>query len=139
MVNSIITQRNVIGYQNRTQVTMFEFSGLSDDKKLSPFLFMFFLLVYMMTIAGNLLIIALVYAFSSLHTPMYFFLSSLSLVDIFYSSVITPNMLIHFLSSKKSISFVGCALQLYFFCSLFSSLPCRMTVMWLSAILSTTH
>ncbi|XP_077329943.1 olfactory receptor 5AP2-like [Lithobates pipiens] len=109
------------GYQNRTQVTMFEFSGLSDDKKLIPFLFMFFLLVYMMTIAGNLAIIALVYAFSSLHTPMYFFLSSLSLVDIFYSSVITPHMLIHFFSPKKSISFVGCALQLYLFCSLAST------------------
>nr|DBA29724.1 TPA: hypothetical protein GDO54_005786 [Pyxicephalus adspersus] len=100
---------------------MFEFSGLSDDKELMPFFFMFFLLVYMVTIIGNLGMVAIVYAFSSLHTPMYFFLSSLSLVDLFYSSVITPNMLFNFFSARKSISFLGCALQLYFFCALAST------------------
>ncbi|CAI9594048.1 unnamed protein product [Staurois parvus] len=76
----------------------------------------------MVTIAGNVGMMALVHTFSSLHTPMYYFLSSLSMVDISYSSVITPNMLSHFLSSKKSISksisFLDCAVQLYLFCAL---------------------
>ncbi|XP_018415272.1 PREDICTED: olfactory receptor 1009-like [Nanorana parkeri] len=121
MFNFIITKREVIGTENNTQVTMFEFSGLSDNKKLVPFLFVFFLLVYMVTIVGNVGMVALVYASSSLHTPMYFFLSSLSLVDLFYSLVVTPNTLYHFLSPKKSISFLGCVFQLYFFCALAST------------------
>ncbi|XP_072254826.1 olfactory receptor 5AR1-like [Pyxicephalus adspersus] len=104
--------------KNKTQVTTFEFSGLTDVEQLVPFLFVFFLLVYMITLVGNIGMIALVFACSSLHTPMYFFLGSLSLVDILYSSVITPNMLSHFLLPKKSISFLGCALQFYFFCAL---------------------
>nr|DBA29722.1 TPA: hypothetical protein GDO54_005784 [Pyxicephalus adspersus] len=109
------------GYQNRTQVTVFEFSGLSDDNELVPILIVFLLLVYVVTILGNLGMISLVYTFSSLHTPMYFFLCSLSLADLFYSSVITPNTLFQLLSLKKSISFFGCALQLYFFCALAST------------------
>ncbi|XP_018415277.1 PREDICTED: olfactory receptor 1019-like [Nanorana parkeri] len=104
--------------KNRTRVTMFEFSGLTDDNKLVPFLFMLIFLVYLVTIVGNVGMIALVCVFSSLHTPMYYFLSCLSLVDLFYSSAITPNMLSHFVSSKKTISFLGCAVQYYFFCAL---------------------
>ncbi|XP_018415278.1 PREDICTED: olfactory receptor 1019-like [Nanorana parkeri] len=107
--------------KNKTRVTMFEFSGLTDDEELVPFLFTFFFLVYMVTIVGNMGMLAVVCVCSSLHTPMYYFLGSLSLVDILYSSVITPNLLSHFLSSKKSISFLGCALQFYFFCSLVCS------------------
>ncbi|XP_072254837.1 olfactory receptor 5AP2-like [Pyxicephalus adspersus] len=104
--------------KNKTQVTVFEFSGLSDDKELAPFLFMFFLLVYMVTVYGNVGMMAMVYFSSSLHTPMYFFLSYLSIVDLFYSSVITPKMLADLLSNKKSITFIGCALQFYFFAAL---------------------
>ncbi|XP_072254824.1 olfactory receptor 5AR1-like [Pyxicephalus adspersus] len=107
--------------KNKTQVTTFEFSGLTNDEELVPFLFVFFLLVYMITLVGNIGMIALVFAFSSLHTPMYFFLGSLSLVDILYSSVITPNMLSQFLLPKKCISLLGCALQFYFFCALVST------------------
>ncbi|KAM5171700.1 uncharacterized protein ACMZJ9_004434 [Mantella aurantiaca] len=107
--------------QNRTQVAIFEFSGLTDDEKLVPFLFIFFFVVYMVTIVGIVGMVVVVCVFSGLHTPMYYFLSSLSLVDVWYSSVITPNMLSHFLSREKTISFLGCALQFYFFCSLVSS------------------
>ncbi|XP_040202896.1 olfactory receptor 1444-like [Rana temporaria] len=108
----------VMDIKNETKVTMFEFSGLTNDKELVPFLFMFVFLVYLVTLVGNMGIIAIVFVFSSLHTPMYYFLSSLSLVDIFYSSVITPNMLSQIPSLKKSISFLGCAAQCYFFCAL---------------------
>ncbi|KAM5171703.1 olfactory receptor 5AR1-like [Mantella aurantiaca] len=121
MFHFIITKGDITKYENKTRVTAFEFSGLTDNKILFPFLFIFFFLVYLVTIVGNLGIIFLVYAFSSLHMPMYFFLSSLSLVDLCYSSVITPNMVSHFLFPKKSISFVGCALQLYFFCGFAST------------------
>ncbi|KAM5170520.1 olfactory receptor 5AP2-like [Mantella aurantiaca] len=105
---------------NKTQVTFFELSGLTDDKEFAPFLFMLFLLVYMMTICGNIGIIAVVQISSSLHTPMYYFLSYLSLVDLFYSSVVTPKLLSDLLSDKKLISFIGCALQFYFFIALAS-------------------
>ncbi|XP_018415273.1 PREDICTED: olfactory receptor 1009-like [Nanorana parkeri] len=107
--------------KNETRVTMFEFSGLTDDENLVPFLFMFISLVYMVTIVGNVGMIALVCVFSNLQTPMYYFLSCLSFVDIFYSSVIIPNTLYHLLSLKKSISFLGCAVQYYFFSALAST------------------
>ncbi|XP_068129305.1 olfactory receptor 5F1-like [Hyperolius riggenbachi] len=106
---------------NKTQVAMFEFSGLTDDNELVPFLFTFFLLIYTMTIVVNLGMLALVYTYPSLHTPMYYFLCSLSVVDILYSSVVTPKMLVDFLFSQKSISFIGCALQFYSFCALAST------------------
>ncbi|XP_073480387.1 olfactory receptor 5AP2-like [Aquarana catesbeiana] len=106
---------------NKTQVTMFEFSGLSDNKKLAPFLFFFFLLVYAVTVLGNVGMIFVVHAFSSLHTPMYFFLNYLSLVDFFYASTLTPKMLSDLISEKRSISFVGCAIQFFFFAALAST------------------
>ncbi|XP_068129315.1 olfactory receptor 5AR1-like [Hyperolius riggenbachi] len=106
---------------NITQVTMFEFSGLTDDKRLVPLLFGFFLLVYLVTICGNVGMMAIIQFSQSLHTPMYYFLSYLSMVDFFYSSVTTPKMLTDLLSDKKSISFVGCALQFFFFAGLAST------------------
>ncbi|XP_075061666.1 olfactory receptor 5AP2-like [Mixophyes fleayi] len=99
---------------NKTQVRIFVFSGLTDNDKLVPFLFIFFLLVYMGSIVGNVGMIAVVHSTSNLHTPMYYFLSYLSMVDLCYSSVITPKMLFDLFSQIKSISFNGCALQ--FFC-----------------------
>ncbi|XP_072254821.1 olfactory receptor 5AR1-like [Pyxicephalus adspersus] len=104
--------------KNKTKVTRFQFTGLSQNEELVPLFFMFLFLVYMVTIVGNVGIITLVYSFPNLQTPMYYFLSSLAIIDICYSSVITPNMLSQFLFPLKSISFLGCALQLYVFCSL---------------------
>ncbi|KAM9312363.1 olfactory receptor 5AP2-like [Gastrophryne carolinensis] len=103
---------------NKTQVTVFEFSGLAEDKKLVPFLFTLFLLVYMFTICGNIGMMIIVYISHSLHTPMYHFLSCLAVVDLSYSSFVTPKMLSDLLSEKKTISFVGCALQFFFFAGL---------------------
>ncbi|XP_075061680.1 olfactory receptor 5AP2-like [Mixophyes fleayi] len=103
---------------NVTQVTVFVFSGLTDNENLVPLLFVFFLLVYMVTIVGNVGMITFVRKTSKLQTPMYYFLSYLSMVDLCYSSVITPKMLFDLLSKKKSISFNGCALQFFSFASL---------------------
>ncbi|XP_077329956.1 olfactory receptor 5AR1-like [Lithobates pipiens] len=105
---------------NKTQVILFELSGLTDDREFAPFLFIFFLLVYIITICGNIGIIAVVQISPSFHTPMYYFLSYLSVVDLLYSSVVTPKMLSDLLSDKKFISFIGCALQFYFYVALAS-------------------
>ncbi|XP_040197889.1 olfactory receptor 1019-like [Rana temporaria] len=106
---------------NKTQITVFEFSGLSNDKEVAPLLFVFFLLVYMVTVCGNVGMMAMVHISPSLHAPMYYFLSHLSMVDLFYSSVVTPKMLSDLLSDRKLISFVGCALQFFFFAALAST------------------
>ncbi|XP_077326947.1 olfactory receptor 5AP2-like [Lithobates pipiens] len=103
---------------NKTQLTMFELAGLTNDKNLVPFLFLFFFVVYVVTILGNVGMMAIIQVFSSLHTPMYFFLNYLSLVDLLYSSTITPKILADLVSLKKSISFTGCAFQVYFYAAL---------------------
>ncbi|KAM4038760.1 olfactory receptor 5B12-like [Anomaloglossus baeobatrachus] len=102
---------------NGTHMT-FVFSGLTNEAKLIPFLFLFFLLVYIVTVVGNTGMIAIVKKTSKLQSPMYFFLSYLSLVDLFYSTVITPRMLSDLISLKKAISFNGCAIQFFFFAAL---------------------
>ncbi|XP_078502823.1 olfactory receptor 5AP2-like [Lissotriton helveticus] len=101
--------------RNWTSVTEFLLFGLTEDPKLQIPLFVIFLIVYALTLIGNLGIITLVWVDPHLHTPMYYFLSNLSFSDLCYSSVITPKMLVNFLTERKSISFYGCAIQLYFF------------------------
>ncbi|KAG8431605.1 hypothetical protein GDO86_017973 [Hymenochirus boettgeri] len=105
-------------FRNETTVNEFLFTGLSDNHKDSSILFIIFLLFYIITIIGNSGMVALVGNFSHLHTPMYFFLGYLSMVDLCYSSVITPRMLVDLVSKTKTISFHGCALQFFFFAAL---------------------
>ncbi|CAI9594051.1 unnamed protein product [Staurois parvus] len=90
---------------------------------------MLFLFVYMVTICGNSGMMTIVFISSSLHTPMYYFLSYLSVVDLFYSSVIAPKMLSDLLSDKKLITFVGCVLQFYFFSSMIGTELLVLTIM----------
>ncbi|XP_060117430.1 olfactory receptor 5AR1-like [Heteronotia binoei] len=82
---------------------------------------MVFLVIYFITFVGNLGMIALIRMNSRLHTPMYFFLCNLSIIDICYSSTITPRMLMNFLAVGKSIAFNACLVQLYFFVALVCS------------------
>ncbi|XP_036920287.1 olfactory receptor 5T2-like [Sturnira hondurensis] len=100
--------------KNVTEVTTFVLKGFTDNLELQIILFFLFLVIYLFTLVGNLGLIALVIGDSQLHNPMYYFLSVLSSVDACYSSVITPNMLVDFLSKKKAISFLGCATQMFF-------------------------
>ncbi|KAM5171714.1 olfactory receptor 5AP2-like [Mantella aurantiaca] len=109
---------NIKPVVNQTQVCYFLFSGLTNDGRLVPFLFIFFTLVYAVTVVGNAGMITVVHTTSSFHTPMYYFLSYLSAVDLCYSSTITPKMLCDLWSKVKSISYTGCALQLFFFAGL---------------------
>ncbi|XP_006900516.1 PREDICTED: olfactory receptor 1020-like [Elephantulus edwardii] len=100
---------------NYTPVTHFLLLGFSDYPDLQELLFGVFLLIYAMTVVGNLGMMTLIFTDSRLHSPMYFFLSILSFLDICYSSVVTPKLLVNFLASDKSISFEGCVIQLAFF------------------------
>ncbi|OCT64630.1 olfactory receptor-like protein OLF4 [Xenopus laevis] len=101
--------------ENQTIVYMLVLSGLSDLPSLQLPLFLVFLLIYLMTLIGNLLILLLVITDSHLHTPMYFFLGTLACVDISYSSVTVPRMLFDLITQKMEISVRACITQIYFF------------------------
>ncbi|KAM5190509.1 olfactory receptor-like protein OLF3 [Callospermophilus lateralis] len=103
-----------MGRENQTWVSEFILLGLSSDWETQVSLFILFLAMYLVTLLGNFLIILLIRLDSRLHTPMYFFLSVLSFVDICYTNSTVPQMLIHFLSAQKSIPFHSCVFQLYF-------------------------
>ncbi|XP_070592390.1 olfactory receptor 5AS1-like [Erythrolamprus reginae] len=92
--------------------------GFTDRLVLKNILFVIFLLIYIITVVGNTVITWVVKINSHLQTPMYFFLSNLSFLDLCYSSVVTPKMLVNFLSHQKIISYTGCILQLYFYAGL---------------------
>nr|DBA14857.1 TPA: hypothetical protein GDO54_004135 [Pyxicephalus adspersus] len=108
---------------NKSYLTDFILSGLTEKTELNIPLFVLFLLVYMTTVIGNVGFIYIGIAKKILHKPMYFFLSNLSFVDLTYSSAVTPKMLHDFLNKTKVISFFGCAIQMYVFGS-FASVEC---------------
>uniref|UniRef100_A0A8C9FZ45 Olfactory receptor n=1 Tax=Pavo cristatus TaxID=9049 RepID=A0A8C9FZ45_PAVCR len=99
--------------ENHTLLTEFVLSGLSSHPELQNLVFFTFCLIYTFTITGNLLIF-LVTLHPTLHMPMYFFLQVLSFLDISTASIVVPRMLVAFQSEDRKISYVGCAMQLYF-------------------------
>ncbi|XP_007520753.1 olfactory receptor 8A1 [Erinaceus europaeus] len=101
--------------ENYTSVTVFILGGLTHRPELQLPLLLLFLGIYLVTVLGNLGMFTLIWLSAQLHTPMYYFLSNLSLVDFCYSSVITPKMLVNFVAEKNIISYEGCMSQLYFF------------------------
>ncbi|XP_043828031.1 olfactory receptor 5B2-like [Dromiciops gliroides] len=105
----------MISMENRTAAKEFILTGLTDAPELQVPLFIMFTFIYLTTLVGNLGIVALISWDSRLHTPMYFFLSNLSLVDFGYSSAVTPKVMAGFLTGDKVISYNGCATQLFFF------------------------
>lgn len=104
-----------MGEGNQTFVAEFVLLGLSQDPEIQILLFCVFLIIYLLSVFGNLLIIILIQTDSRLHTPMYFFLTNLSFADLCFSTSIVPQMLVHFLVKKKTISFAGCSLQIVVF------------------------
>ncbi|KAB1259804.1 Olfactory receptor 7E24 [Camelus dromedarius] len=88
---------------------------LSDDPELQPFLFGLFLSMYLGIMLGNLLIILAVSSDSHLHTPMYFFLSNLSLADIGFISTTVPKMIVDIQTHSRVISYEGCLTQMCIF------------------------
>ena len=99
---------------NDTALREFIFLGLMDHPKLQSLFFLLFLVIYLVTLLGNLGMMVLIGLDSHLHTPMYFFLTHLSFVDLCYTSTAAPQMLTNLVSQKKTISFAGCFAQLFF-------------------------
>ena len=100
---------------NQTSVTAFLLLGVTDIQALQPYLFVVFLAIYVVSVAGNGAVVLVVVSDPRLHLPMYFFLGNLSCLDICYSTVTLPKMLENFFSTHKAISFLGCITQLHFF------------------------
>lgn len=98
-----------------TANTEFIFTGLTDNHDLEVVFFLVFLILYIIAVLGNVGIIVTIQLGADLHTPMYFFVSQLAMLDLFYTSVITPNTLANFTRGIKSISISGCAAQLFLF------------------------
>ncbi|XP_044536846.1 olfactory receptor 1030-like [Gracilinanus agilis] len=115
--------------RNYTQVTEFILLGLTRRQDLHTILFVLFFIIYMVTVVGNVGMIILIKIDSRLHTPMYFFLSSLSFLDLCFSTNVTPKMLENFLSEKKTISYAGCLVQCYIVIAVVLTEHCMLAVM----------
>ncbi|XP_006874396.1 PREDICTED: olfactory receptor 7A5-like [Chrysochloris asiatica] len=101
--------------RNQTRVSEFILLGLSEEANMQPLLFGLFLSMYLVTFSGNLLIILTVITASHLHTPMYFFIFSLSFTDICFTSTTVPKMLMSIPTQNKVITYNECITQLHFF------------------------
>ncbi|XP_038173624.1 olfactory receptor 143-like [Arvicola amphibius] len=109
--------------ENDSSVTEFILTGLTDQPELQLPLFILFLVNYVATAVGNLSLMYLIFLNSNLQTPMYFFLFNFSFIDLYYSFVFTPKILMSFVLEKNMISFTGCMTQLFFIC-LFANSEC---------------
>ncbi|KAM5184434.1 olfactory receptor 4C15-like isoform 1-T1 [Callospermophilus lateralis] len=100
--------------KNQSFITEFVFMGLSQNSTIQKILFVVFLLVYIATIGGNMLIVVTILCSPALlGSPMYFFLAVLSFLDVCYSSAITPKMVVDSIHERKTITFEGCMIQLF--------------------------
>ena len=122
---------------NTTRVTVVVLQGLSNNPQIQAVLFVTFLVIYLLTLTGNLLMLLVIRTDSHLHTPMYFFLSHLSCLDAFYSSVIVPKLLENLLSKWKTISFLECFTQISLVIFSGATEACLLSVMaydWYQAV-----
>uniref|UniRef100_A0A452TQQ1 Olfactory receptor n=1 Tax=Ursus maritimus TaxID=29073 RepID=A0A452TQQ1_URSMA len=110
---------------NHSTVTEFILAGLTQQPELQLPLFFLFLGIYVVTVMGNLGMITLIALSAHLHTPMYYFLSNLSFIDLCHSTVVTPKMLVNFVTQKNITPYSECMTQLYFF-SIFAIAECHM-------------
>ena len=101
--------------ENCTKLREFILLGLTDDPGLQVPLFIMFTLIYLIDVVGNMVIIMLVLMDSHLHTPMYVFICNLSVVDLGYSSAVTPLVMSEFFIVSKVVSYNACAAQMFFF------------------------
>ncbi|XP_014648608.1 PREDICTED: olfactory receptor 5A1-like [Ceratotherium simum simum] len=115
--------------RNISMMTKFILLGFSEPPELQVILFVLYLGIYFMTLAWNLGLIVLIRLESHLHSPMYFFLGNLSFVDISYTSSIAPKMLCDFFKQQKTISFVGCMAQFFFFIGMGGTECCLLAAM----------
>ncbi|XP_055288041.1 olfactory receptor 4C12-like [Moschus berezovskii] len=99
--------------ENERNVTTFILLGLSQNPQMQKVLFVVFLVLYMITLSGHLLIVVTITTSPALNSPMYFFLTHLSLIDTIYSSSSAPKLIVDSLQEIKTISFNGCMAQVY--------------------------
>ncbi|XP_075066372.1 olfactory receptor 5V1-like [Mixophyes fleayi] len=118
-----------MNWLNWTSETDFTLSGLSNDERIQYLLFVIFLFLYLMSLGGNLTITTTIWTEEKLHTPMYFFLGNLSFLDICYSSVTVPKLLMGLAGGSSEISYRGCMTQLYFYVSCCSTECLLLSVM----------
>ncbi|XP_047375684.1 olfactory receptor 6K6 [Sciurus carolinensis] len=115
--------------ENQTMVTEFLFSNFPHLYEGGLLFFIALLIVYVFIITGNLIIFIVVQLDITLHTPMYFFISVLSFLEIWYTTTTIPKMLSNLVSEQKTISLTGCLMQMYFFHSLGITEGCVLTAM----------
>ncbi|XP_067414465.1 olfactory receptor 10A4-like [Emydura macquarii macquarii] len=125
--------------RNHTVVTQFFFLPFSNLLVLHVSLFFLVMLMYLLTIVGNMLIVTLKVVDPALRSPMYFFLRNLSFLEIGYTSSTIPKMLVNFLSKDKSISCLGCATQMYFFSFLGMTECCLLAAMSYNRYVAICH
>ncbi|KAM7150031.1 olfactory receptor 13A1-like [Macrochelys suwanniensis] len=116
-------------HSNHTRVTEFIMQGLFDHPHHQGLFFGLFLCLYTAVVTGNSLIIVAIVIHPPLHTPMYFFIANLALVDILCTSSVLPKMLENLMQEKKTISFGGCITQLFVFTSSLATELLLLTVM----------
>ncbi|XP_044124856.1 olfactory receptor 6C1-like [Bufo gargarizans] len=119
-VNSSNSLENV-GFQNQTPIIYFIIKGISDVPQLQILVFLLVLIIYLITVCGNMTLLLLVCLEPRLHTPMYFFLGNLSFLDVFCLTITLHKILLSYMSGDKTVSFTNCMSQMY----IFSSLTCN--------------
>ncbi|XP_053902292.1 olfactory receptor 49-like [Malaclemys terrapin pileata] len=116
--------------RNETAVSEFILLGFSSlGEKLQIFLFLVLLLTYLFTVTGNVVIIFIVWVDRRLHSPMYFFIANLSFLEIWFTSVMSPKLMLNVLSISRTISFHGCMAQTFFYFALGCTEFCLLVVM----------
>ncbi|XP_073410952.1 olfactory receptor 6B1-like [Dendrobates tinctorius] len=126
-------------YKNKTEITEFYLLGFPSLLELQIIIFLFFFLIYVLTISENIIIVTTIQLHPKLQKPMYFFLSNLAFLEICYISVTVPNLLVSVLTEKKTISFWGCMTQLFFFISLMCTECVLLAVMAFDRYIAVCH
>ncbi|XP_027806567.2 olfactory receptor 6K6 [Marmota flaviventris] len=125
--------------ENQTMVTEFLFSIFPHLHEGGLLFFIPLLIVYVFIITGNLVIVIVVQLDTALRTPMYFFISVLSFLEIWYTTTTIPKMLSNLVSEQKTISLAGCLMQMYFFHSLGITEGCVLTAMAIDRYIAICH
>ncbi|XP_049633923.1 olfactory receptor 148-like [Suncus etruscus] len=115
--------------RNHTELTEFILLGIPRTQGVEKILFLLFLFIYLFTLIGNLLILIAIVSSSVLHTPMYFFLGLLAILDIVLPAVTCPKMLFYLSGQSRAISYQGCATQIFFYHFLGTSEACLYAIM----------
>nr|KAF6374807.1 olfactory receptor family 8 subfamily S member 1 [Pipistrellus kuhlii] len=115
--------------RNHSVISEFILMGLSADPQTQALLFVLFLVIYLLTLMGNLMLLLVIGFDSHLHIPMYFFLRQLSFLDLCHSSVTVPKLLENLLSEEKTVSVEGCLAQVFFLFASGGTESCLLTVM----------